>query len=58
MTTFALGSRRLYDFCDQNDVVVFLAVDEVNDPRRIGREPCFVSVNATLQVGYFLFFAG
>jgi acyl-CoA hydrolase len=51
--TFALGSRRLYDFCDQNDVVVFLAVDEVNDPRRIGREPSFVSVNATLQVDLF-----
>lgn len=51
--TFALGSRRLYDFCDHNDVVVFLAVDEVNDPRRIGSEPCFVSVNATLQVDLF-----
>lgn len=53
VATFALGSHRLYDFCDDNDVVVFLAVDEVNDPRLIGREPCFVSVNATLQVDLF-----
>ncbi len=53
VTTFALGSRRLYDFCDRNDTVVFLAVDEVNDPRNIGREPNLRSVNATLEVDLF-----
>ncbi len=53
VTTFALGSRRLYDFLDNNDSVMFLAVDEVNDPRLIGREPQFVSVNGTLQVDLF-----
>jgi acyl-CoA hydrolase len=52
-TTFALGSKRLYDFCDNNDVVQFLGVDEVNDPREIGREPNFASVNATLEVDLF-----
>ncbi len=53
VTTFALGSQRLYDFCDRNDAVQFLAVDEVNDPRNIGREPNFVSINATLEVDLF-----
>ena len=53
VTTFALGSRRLYDWCDGNDAVQFLPVDEVNDPRLIGREPNFVSVNATLEVDLF-----
>jgi acyl-CoA hydrolase len=53
VTTFALGTRRLYDFLHDNDGVMFLAVDEVNDPRLIGREPQFVSVNATLQVDLF-----
>jgi acyl-CoA hydrolase len=53
VTTFALGSRRLYDFCDRNDAVVFLSVDEVNDPRNIGREPNFVSINGTLEVDLF-----
>lgn len=53
VTTFALGSRRLYDFCDRNDGVVFLPVDEVNDPRNIGREPNFVSINGTLEVDLF-----
>ncbi len=53
VTTFALGSRRLYDFCDRNDAVQFLAVDEVNDPRNIGREPNFISINGTLEVDLF-----
>ena len=53
VTTFALGTRRLYDFCDRNDAVVFLAVDEVNDPRNIGREPNLRSINATLEVDLF-----
>lgn len=53
VTTFALGSRRLYDWCDGNDAVQFLPVDEVNDPRLIGREPNFISVNATLEVDLF-----
>ncbi|MEM7274906.1 MAG: acetyl-CoA hydrolase/transferase C-terminal domain-containing protein [Actinomycetota bacterium] len=53
VTTFALGSERLHRFVDRNDLVVFLAVDEVNDPRTIGREPRFHSINATLQVDLF-----
>ena len=53
VTTFALGTRRLYDFCDHNDAVIFLPVDEVNDPRNIGREPSFVSINGTLEVDLF-----
>ena len=53
VTTFALGTRALYDWCDGNDAVQFLPVDEVNDPRLIGREPNFISVNATLEVDLF-----
>lgn len=53
VTTFALGTRRLYDFVDNNDLVQFLPVDQVNDPRLIGHEDNFVSINATLQVDLF-----
>ena len=53
VTTFALGSQRLYDYLDCNDIVEFLPVDEVNDPRVIGAEPNFRSINATLQVDLF-----
>jgi acyl-CoA hydrolase len=50
VTTFCLGSRRLYDFLDENPVVELLPVDWVNDPRVIATEPTFVSINATTEV--------
>jgi acyl-CoA hydrolase len=50
VATFALGTRVLYDFLDQNPAVEMLPVDYVNDPRIIGQEPCFVSINATTEV--------
>ncbi len=48
--TFALGTRRLYDFLDNNAAVELWPVDYVNDPRIIGQEPRFVSINATTEV--------
>jgi acyl-CoA hydrolase len=50
VATFALGTRRLYDFLDGHPTVSLRPVDEVNDPRRIAQEPRFVSVNATTEV--------
>ena len=50
VATFALGTRRLYDFLHENAAIELLPVDYVNDPRVIGSEPRFVSVNATLEV--------
>jgi acyl-CoA hydrolase len=50
VTTFALGTRRVYDFIHENAVVDMLRVDWVNDPRIIGSEPNFVSINATTEV--------
>jgi acyl-CoA hydrolase len=50
VTTFALGTRRLYDFLHENASVEFLPVDRVNDPRVIAEEECFVSINATVEV--------
>ena len=52
VATFALGTRRLYDFLHENAAVEMLAVDYVNSPRIIAREPNFVSVNATLEVDF------
>ncbi len=48
--TFALGTRRLYDFLHENPAVELLPVDYVNDPRVIARERTFVSINATVEV--------
>lgn len=50
VTTFALGTQRLYDFLDGNPAVELLPVDWVNDPRVIAQERNFVSINATVEV--------
>ena len=51
--TFCLGTQRLYDWLDDNGAVELLPVDLVNDPRRIAREPDFISINATTEVDLF-----
>jgi len=48
--TFALGTRRLYDFLHENGGVEMWPVRYVNDPWRIAQEPNFCSINATLAV--------
>ena len=48
--TFALGTRRLYDFLDENTAFELWPVRYVNDPRVISQEACFVSINATITV--------
>jgi acyl-CoA hydrolase len=50
VATFCLGTRRLYDWIDENPVVDMQAVDWVNDPRVVATEKGFVSVNATTEV--------
>lgn len=52
VATFALGTRRLYDFIDTNPVIELWPVRYVNNPRVIGDEPGFVSINATLEVDF------
>jgi acyl-CoA hydrolase len=53
VATFCLGTRRLYDWLDDNGVVELLPVDLVNDPRRIAREDDFISINATTEVDLY-----
>jgi acyl-CoA hydrolase len=48
--TFALGTRRLYDFLDENAAFELWPVRYVNDPRVISQEAGFVSINATISV--------
>ncbi|MFD7104809.1 acetyl-CoA hydrolase/transferase family protein [Streptomyces celluloflavus] len=50
VATFCVGSRRLLRWLDDNSAVCLLPVDRVNDPRRVAREPRFVSINATSEV--------
>lgn len=53
VATFCLGTARLYEWLNENPAVELLPVDWVNDPRVIGQEPQFVSVNSTTEVDLF-----
>lgn len=48
--TFALGTRELYDFCDQNPSVLFLDGFYVNDPYVVGLNDNQVSINTSIEV--------
>lgn len=48
--TFALGTRRLAEFLHENTAFELWPVRYVNDPRVIGNERGFVSINATIAV--------
>jgi acyl-CoA hydrolase len=50
VTGFAMGTRKLYDFIDDNPETVFLDIDYVNDTAIIRRNPCVVAINSALQV--------
>lgn len=53
VATFCLGSNILYEWLHENAAVQMLPVDWVNDPRVIGQEPRFVSINSTTEVDLF-----
>ncbi|WP_019413154.1 acetyl-CoA hydrolase/transferase family protein [Paenisporosarcina sp. TG20] len=53
VATFAYGTKRLYEFIDNNSSIEFLPVSVVNDPREIAKEENIVSINATTEVDLF-----
>ncbi len=50
VTSFCMGSRRLYDFVHDNPFFEFLPTEFVNDPYQIAQHDKMVSVNSALQV--------
>jgi len=48
--TFAFGSRKLYDFMDQNPQLEMHPVDVTNSPHLAGQNDNLISINATLQI--------
>ena len=53
VATFALGTRYLYEFMDENSSIELLPVDVVNDPRVIGQEDHMISINATTEIDFY-----
>lgn len=47
---FALGSRKLYDFVDDNPSVVFLGIDYVNDVSVIRENPDVIAINSAIEI--------
>lgn len=47
---FALGTRRLYDFVDDNPSVAFLDINYVNDPSVIRRNDRVHAINSAIEV--------
>lgn len=50
VATFAMGTRRLYDWLDDNDDVAFLPVDVVNSPHVIAGNRAMVTINGALAI--------
>jgi len=50
ITTFCLGTKRLYDFVDRNPHVEFHPSEHVNNPANIARNERMVSINGALEV--------
>lgn len=50
VTSFALGSKKLYNYVDDNPSVVFLDIDYVNNPQVIQRNPKVVAINSAIEV--------
>lgn len=50
VATFLMGTRRLYDFVDDNPQVMMIEADYVNDTRVIRRNPKVTAINSAIEV--------
>ncbi len=50
VTGFAVGTKELYDYVNDNPSFAFLDIDYVNDPHVIRRNPKVVAINSAIQV--------
>jgi acyl-CoA hydrolase len=50
VSSFLVGSRRLYDFVDDNPLVEMLPSDYVNDTAQIRKNPKVTAINSALEI--------
>lgn len=50
LTTFLMGSKRLYDYVDDNPFIEMRSCDYVNDVHNIRKNPKMVAINSAIQV--------
>ena len=51
--TFALGTKKLYDFLNQNPTCASYPVNYINDPRIIALNSRFIAINNAIEVDLF-----
>ncbi len=52
LATFALGSKKLYQFMHRNPALEMHPVDFTNDPYLAGQNDNLISINATMQIDF------
>ncbi|HPF38345.1 MAG TPA: GNAT family N-acetyltransferase [Phycisphaerae bacterium] len=50
ISSFVLGSRKLYDFINNNPLIEFRPTEYVNDPFNIAQNEKMISINAAIEV--------
>ncbi len=50
VASFVLGSRKLYEFIDNNPLIEFHPTEYVNDPFNIAKNDKMISINAAIEV--------
>lgn len=50
VSSFALGSKKLYDYINDNPAFAFLDIDYVNDPHVIRRNDKMISINSAIEI--------
>jgi len=50
VTSFALGTRKLYDYVDDNPAFQFLDIKYVNDPHIIRRNDKMMAINSAIEI--------
>lgn len=50
VSTFLMGSQKVYDFIDNNPMVLMMDVGYTNDPFNIAKNPKVTAINSALQI--------
>ncbi len=53
VSSFAMGSRRLYDFMDNNLIIRLMDVEYVNNPTTIRKNPKVTAINSAIEIDIF-----
>jgi acyl-CoA hydrolase len=50
VTSFMLGTKKLYDFADDNPIIKALDINYVNDPRVLSLNPKVTAINSAIEI--------